>query len=202
MTASSSTGVFATLGVPGVVLLVLVAIVTGYTAARPFRPHATWFTDLAKLRAKAHHHRPPRVRHRPAPLPMPGGIWPVCTVGPRMLRWPLNSTRWVCARGWHTIAHRRGLPYTVARVAWYPSTALGLLAALIQALLLMVLITAPAAVLLFTFDTLTVLRGGTPPGHRISPVKARAITQRQEAQRAQRLAQVRSDVRAIAKVAA
>ncbi|MEM9612911.1 MAG: hypothetical protein AAGA59_08250 [Actinomycetota bacterium] len=202
MIASASPGLLGTLGLPGALLVALVVVVLGYSIARRFRPHATWFTDLAKLCAKLRRIDRPGNGDRRPPLPMPHGVWPHCEVGPRMWRWPLNLTRWFCAAFWTGIGHRYGLLFTVARLAWWPSVGLGFLAAVVQALVLMTLFTLPVAALLFVFDTATVIRGGTPPAHRISPTKRLLITEREEEKRTNRLAQIRSDVAAIERAAA
>ena len=170
------TSIYDTLGVPGIGLLIVIVAVTGYSAARPFRPHATWFTDLAKARARLAQrlHQNRQQRSGRDPLPMPHNLWPVCEVGPRMWRWPLNLTRWWCALVWAHIGWRRGLFWGLLRVAWYPSAGLGALAAITQALVLMAVFTVPVAVVWFAFDTIAVLRGGTPPAYRLSRRKATA----------------------------
>jgi hypothetical protein len=90
-------------------------------------------------------------------------LWPVFEVGPRMWRWPLNTTRAFCALAWAVIGWRRGLAWSLLRIAWYPATGIGAVAAIIQAAVLIVFITLPVKAVLVVLDSITVLRGGIPP---------------------------------------
>ena len=53
--------------------------------------------------------------------------------------------------------------WSVLRLAWFPAAGLGAAAALVQAVVLLVAVWLPVRVLLWGFDTVTVLRGGSPP---------------------------------------
>ena len=164
----------ALLGAPGVALVVSWIGLVGYWATRPFRPEATWYSDLAQIQghiARRHHRR----RSRPDRVAMPHGLWPRAEVGPRMWRWPLNTTRWFCGRLWLLFAFRRGFLGIIGRTAWYPSAGLGAAAAMLQALVLMTLITLPCVLLAGLVDSTTVLRGGLPPNWRSHAGKTQAV---------------------------
>ncbi len=180
----------ASLGVVGVVLALASVITAGYWTTRPFRPDATWFADLATCRRLLS--RPARTPKRSDP--MGPGLWPRAEVGPRMWRWPLNSTRWFCGRLWRIVVYRRGLVGFIGRAAWYPTAGIGAVAAMTQALILMTAITLPIATVLLVVDSATVLRGGMPP---TKPVHARKIEQahrRRTHHATQRLAAIRADL--------
>ena len=155
----------AVLGAPGVVMVVGWIGFVGYWTTRPFRPGATWYDDLAKVQARL-----VRRRHRrwlrPDRVMMPHGLWARAEVGPRMWRWPLNTTRWFCGRLWLVLVVRRGILGFIGRSAWYPSAGLGAAAAMVQALVLMTIITLPCVLLAWLVDSTTVLRGGRPPSRR------------------------------------
>jgi hypothetical protein len=121
------TAILAQLGVLGVALALTVITVGVYTIALQFRSDATWFNDLAALRTRLT--GTPRKRVRRV-RPMAHNLWPVCEQGPRMWRWPLNTTRTTCALIWHHIAYRRGLTWSIMRIAWYPATGIGAAAAI------------------------------------------------------------------------
>jgi len=185
------TGILATLGAPGVTLVIIGLALVLYWAARPFRPEATWAGDLMRLRSW---HQTRSATHRRAPLPMPHDLWPRAEVGPLMWRWPLNSTRWVCAQLWRLVSPWRGLLGVIARLSWYQAAAIGAAAAMVQALVLMVLITLPVAVVLVVIDTTTALRGGLPPARRSHARKAAAAHHKRVAWAETRLAAVRADL--------
>ena len=166
----------AVLGAPGVVIVVGWTGLVGYWATRPFRPEATWYSDLAKIQARIARRRHRR-RLRPDRVVMPHGMWPRAEVGPRMWRWPLNTTRWFCSRLWLMLVFRRGLLGFIGRTAWYPAAGLGAAAAMVQALVLMTIITLPCVLVAGLVDSSTVLRGGLPPTRRSRASGAQAVSE-------------------------
>lgn len=154
------TAVLQQLGAAGVLCLALVAFVTAYGVVLQFRPGATWCNDLARLRNR--YTTPTTERALPKFRPMPHGLWPHCAWGPRMWRWPLNTTRAVCSMLWVISVRAPGLLGVVMRLSWYPSAGLGALAAMAQGAVLVLFISAPARAVLLVLDSITVLRGGVP----------------------------------------
>lgn len=180
-------GVLAYLGAPGVLLvLVVIGLVVrvGFWIAG-----GSWYLTLAQIRRFVLERRPPKPvtvayleHHAP---------WPKLTVGPRCLRWPLNSTGLVSAAllvGIRTVPLPFGLPL---RVAWALASGIGLFAALTQATLLVLMVSLPCAVVGFVIDSTTVLRGGMPPTGLTSAV---ARFDRARSDQSQRLAQLRAEV--------
>ncbi len=183
------TTVLETLGVPGVAIVAAWIITVGYWSTRPFRPDATWFTDLRHLTARLRPGTPRRRRE----VVIAHGLWPRADTGPRMWRWPLNSTRWFCAGLW-AVVNRRGLLGLIGRTAWYPSAALGAAAAITQALILVTLITLPVAAVLLVVDSATVIRGGLPPARPSHVRKAGLAAERRTRQYHERLATIRAEL--------
>ncbi len=75
-----------------------------------------------------------------------------------MWRWPLSIARWFREGLWWFCYRIPGLLGVVALLALYPSVGLGAAAAIVQALVLMAIFTAPVAALLFVIDSATMLR--------------------------------------------
>lgn len=179
------------LGLVGLALILAWVVFIGYWATRPLRPEATWYSDLARLRNHLHRRRNGRQQRRVLVMGLPW--WPRAEVGPRMWRWPLNTTRWITAGLWHLTVRPRpgllGLVTLTARLAWYPAAGIGALAAIAQALVLMTIITLPMTVVLVVIDSATVLRGGYPP---VRHNKAAVIHQRRTDAATVRLAEIRT----------
>ncbi len=182
------TDLVAYLGLPGVLLAITSVVFVGYWATRPFRPEATWYSDLSQLCK----HRRQSSRRKRRPLVMPHDLWPTAQIGPRAWRWPLNATRYVCALLWQLLANRRGLLGFVGRTAWYPATGLGAVAAITQGAVLTVVFSLPVAVVLCLVDSSTVIRGGIPPARRSHTRKLVATHQRHTQQAQRRYHQIRA----------
>ena len=182
---STTRDILAALGVPGVLLMIGIIGASITTANQLVRPGVSFYDDLARCRRWCHR----QCRSLTPSLAWPG-VWPRVPVGPRSIRWPIDTVSLTSAVG---LAVVQRLPVVLrwgVGLAWAIGVAIAMTIAAAMALVLFTFVSVPASIVAAVIDTSTVIRGGVPPDG-VSTSRIRSQHHRQQSDTRARLEALR-----------